>query len=47
VRAVRFGVNFSSAAALRTSADFSSETRCPLTTRLTVAGETPASAATS
>jgi hypothetical protein len=47
VRAVRLGVKFSSAAALRTRADFSSDTRWPFTTRLTVAGDTPASAATS
>ena len=47
VRAVRFGVKFRVSAAARTAAVFSSETRMPLKTRETVAGETPASAATS
>jgi hypothetical protein len=47
LRAARFGVKFSSAAALRTASIFSFETLVPLKTRDTVAGETPARRATS
>jgi hypothetical protein len=47
VRAVRLGRKSSSATASRTRAVFSGDTALPLSTRETVAGETPARAATS
>ncbi len=47
VRAVRLGRKFSWRAASRTAATFSSETLTPLNTLETVAGDTPASFATS
>lgn len=46
-RAVRLGVKASSSAAARTASDLPDETGMPLNTRETVAGETPAFAATS
>jgi hypothetical protein len=47
VRAVRLGMKDSRSAAARTRSLRSAETVMPLKTRDTVAGETPASAATS